>query len=164
MSESLQIAELAANCTASRATLAELLKTYDLAALGQEVQDSQFKDIYNRVLAENEFFASAGCSPRCGIEKGARILDSKFDFLLSEEDFHRLYDLCRPIFIREGLTDENDCYITNWLTLKVEARQAVIDYTIQNVLPQSFRAIFWENRLNYTQMEKLLDLARKMAA
>lgn len=36
--------------------------------------------------------------------------------------------------------------------------------TIENVPPKTFRPIFRENRLNYVKMERLLEIARKIAA
>lgn len=56
MDEVKLLSELTKNCEGKKEKLLDLLKAYDLAELGRDVQRQQFKDIENKVLKENEFF------------------------------------------------------------------------------------------------------------
>lgn len=53
-------AELKKNCETNREKLFELLKVYDLAVLGYQVQEQRCNDVYNKVLSENEFEKKSG--------------------------------------------------------------------------------------------------------
>ena len=69
-----------------------LLETFDLAELGRKIDDEREKEISNRVLAENEFFAGKDAE-RIGMKSGDRITDEEFTFLLSESDFQKFLNL-----------------------------------------------------------------------
>lgn len=155
-------AELKKNCETNRKKLSELLKVYDFCVLGYQVQEQRSKDVYNKVLSENEFFASRDVA-RTEIKVGERITDEKFDFLLSDEDFDRLQTLARPIFVAEGITDENDYFIENWVTKKVSARKDLVEFIIQNIVPLEMRETFWEARQNIVQTDKLINIMRSVA-
>ena len=162
MEETILMAELKKNCETNREKLSELLKVYDLTELGYQVQEQRCKDVYNKVLSENEFFASRDVA-RTEIKVGERITDEKFDFLLSDEDFDRLQTLARPIFVAEGITDENGYFIENWVTKKVHARKDLVEFIIQNIVPSEMREKFWEVRHNIVQTDKLISIMRSVA-
>lgn len=162
MEKTILTAELKKNCEKNQKKLSELLKVYDLTVLGYQVQEQRCKDVYNKVLSENEFYAKRDCG-RCEIKVGDRITDEKFDFLLSDEDFDRLQTLARPIFVAEGITDENGYFIENWVTKKVSARKELVEFIIQNIVPSEMREKFWEARQNITQTDKLISIMRSVA-
>lgn len=162
MEEKKLLAELRKNCETNREKLSELLKVYELTVLGYQVQEQRCKDIYNKVLSENEFYAKRDCG-RCLVKIGERITDEKFDFLLSDEDFDRLQTLARPIFVAEGITDENDYFIEDWVTKKLSARKELVEFIIQKIVPNEMRETFWEARYNIVQMDKLINLMRSIA-
>lgn len=155
-------AELKKNCETNREKLSELLKVYDLAVLGYDIQEQRCKDVYNKVLSENKFYASLDIE-RTGVKVGDRITDEKFDFLLSDEDFERMQTLAHPIFVAEGITDENDYFIENWVTKKVSARKDLVEFIIQNIVPSEMRETFWEARQNIVQTDKLISIMRSVA-
>lgn len=155
-------AELKKNCETNREKLSELMKVYDLCVLGYDMQEQRCKEVYNKVLSENEFYAKRDCG-RCEVKIGERITDEKFDFLLSDEDFDRLQTLARPIFVAEGITDENDYFIENWVTKKVSARKELVEFIIQNIVPNEMRETFWEARQNIVQTDKLINIMRSVA-
>lgn len=162
MEETILMAELKKNCDTNREKLFELLKVYDLTELGYQVQEQRCKDVYNKVLSENEFYAKRDCG-RCEIKVGERITDEKFDFLLSDEDFTRLQTLARPIFVAEGITDENGYFIEKWVTKKVHARKDLVEFIIQNIVPSEMRETFWEAKHNIVQTDKLINIMRSVA-
>lgn len=157
-----QLKELETNCKSNGAKLSELFQVYDLCTLGDQMQEERVTEIYNSVLANNEFFASED-GGRVGIKKGGRVLSEDCAFLLSEDDFNRLQNLVSPILVREKITDGEGYYLEPWTTKKVEARRVLIDFIIDKIIPADLRADFAENRLNYTAGEKLLEIARKVA-
>lgn len=154
--------ELKKNCETNREKLSELLKVYDLCVLGYDMQEQRCNDVYNKVLSENEFYASRDMK-RAEIKVGERITDKKFYFLLSDEDRDRLYALAHPIFVAEGITDENDRFIENWVTKKVHARKDLVEFIIQNIVPSEMREKFWEVRHNIVQTDKLISIMRSVA-
>lgn len=162
MEETILMAELKKNCDTNREKLSELLKVYDLTELGYQVQEQRCKDVYNKVLSENEFFASRDVA-RTEIKVGERITDEKFAFLLSDEDRDRLNALVHPIFVADGITDENGYFIENWVTKKVSARKELVEFIIQNIVPSEMREKFWEVRRNIVQTDKLIDIMRSVA-
>lgn len=159
-----ELAELTRNVTPeTRRELAELFKTYEVATLGDDMQGARIDEIYDETLRENEFYAEKG-SPRFGIEKGGRVLSHDADFLLSKADFSRLLVLAGVKLAEAGICDKDGYYTTNWTLAKIDARNALIDYIIKNIVPETFRPLFWENRLNYTKMDKLIEVAKPLAA
>lgn len=162
MEEIKLMAELKKNCETNREELSELMKVYDLCVLGYDMQEQRCKDVYNKVLAENEFYAKRDCG-RCEVKVGKRITDEKFDFLLSDKDFDRLQTLAHPIFVAEGITDENDYFIENWVTKKVSAHTDLVEFIIKNIVPSEMREEFWEARQNITQMDELINVMRSVA-
>ena len=164
MEREIMIAELTENCNRHRDTLIELLKSYDLAVLGREMADAHEKDIHNRVLAENEFYVSRRFERDCEVKFGDRITDETYDFLMSKEDFERYLKLSRPIMVAEGVCDENGYYLTDWVSIKVNTMNVLVDFIIANILPTALRETFAMVRRNVVQEEKLIDITRKAFA
>lgn len=162
MEEKKLLAELKRSCETNREKLSELLKVYELTVLGYQVQEQRCKDVYNKVLSENEFYAKRDCG-RCLVKIGERITDEKFDFLLSDEDFDRLQTLARPIFVAEGITDENGYYIENWVTKKDHARKTLVEFIIQNIVPSEMRETFLEAKHSIVLTDKLIEIMRSVA-
>ena len=160
MNEKKLLAELTKNCKENRETLNELLNTYELAEIGIKVSEAREKEIYDSVLAENEFYSEQEAS-RIGVKKGDRILDNDNAFLLSNDDFERLLSLAHPIFVAENICDENGYYITNWLEIKVEAMNTLVDFIIEKILPSDMREDFAKVRRNVVYEKKLIDITRK---
>ena len=155
-------AELKKNCETNREKLSKLMKVYDLCVLGYDIQEQRCKDVYNKVLSEKEFYASRDIK-RAEIKVGERITDEKFDFLLSDEDFDRLQTLARPIFVAEGITDENGYFIENWVTKKVHARKTLVEFIIQNIVPSEMRETFLEAKHSIVLTDKLIEIMRSVA-
>lgn len=154
-------AELESNCTKYNERLLELMKTYDLAKLGNEVQRQEFDDIYNEVLAKNEFYCKSDEYERAGVKKGERITDAEDMWTLEEYDFQKVMELSHPLEVERGLTDEKGCYITNWMTIEVEAKQELVNFIIDNILPKSLRKGLEKARTSIVYQDKLLDIIYK---
>lgn len=163
MEKEIMIAELSSNCNNHRYKLLELLKAYDLAVLGRQVADAHEKEIRNKILAENEFFAKRDCG-RGGMKIGDRITDETFDFLMSGEDFNRYQEVSHRYFVDAGICDENGYYLTDWISIKVNAMNVLVDFIIANILPTALRETFAMVRRNVVQEEKLIDITRKAFA
>ena len=155
-------AELKKNCETNREKLSELLKVFDLCVLGYDMQEQRCKDVYNKVLSENEFYASRDIE-RTGVKVGERITDEKFDFILSDEDFDRLQTFAHQIFVAEGITDEKGYFIENWAAKKVFARKDLVEFIINNIVPKEMRETFSAAKYNVVQMDKLIDIMRSIA-
>lgn len=156
--EEKMLLEFSTTCEENRDKLFELLKVYELAQLGHEIQEQECKSVCNQVLSENEFFAAKEFdrSP-VQIKIGDRILDEKYTFLLSDEDFDRLQELEAPILVEQEITDERGYYLTNWLETECDARRNLVNFIILNIVPESMRELFWKNRLNIVFCHKLID-------
>lgn len=159
MNELKQIVELERKCKANINQLRELFKAYELAELGYNMQEQQIKDIENKVLNDNCFYANEGCE-RANINAGERIIDETFLFLLSDDDFDKFQEMKLPLLEKEGITDEKGYYITNWLTIKCDAYRCLVNYIIDNIIPEEFRAVFERARLNITYTDKLINIIR----
>ena len=163
MEEKIMMAEMMKNFGEKKEALKELVKVYQIAKIGDEVQEAHIKEIYNRVLAENEFFAEMECSRgKVAIKKGDRIMDEEFSFLLSENDFDKLQNLAAPILVAEKVTDEDGCYITNYSMMKVEAVNKIFEYVCKNVMPKKEGAELYEFRWKYSTQLKVVDVTCKL--
>jgi hypothetical protein len=159
MNELKQIAELEINCKTNIDQLRELFKAYELAKIGYDMQEQQIKDLENTVLNDNCFYANEGCE-RANINAGERITDESFSFLLSDEDFNKFQAMKLPILVQEGITDEKGNYITNWLTIKCDAYRCLVNYIVDNIIPEEFREVFSRAKLNITYTDKLINIIR----
>lgn len=163
MEEKILLAELTKNCNGKKEKVLELLKTYELAELGREIQRQQFKDIENIVLKENVFLCGRPeIKVRCDDQPifGERITDEKWDFLLSDDDFDRLQSLMLPLYVEANLTDEKGYYVMNWDMIACNARNECVEYIIQEIVPSAFRTIFWKNRQSVVFQEKLINVLK----
>ena len=154
-------AELESNCTENNERLLELMKTYELAKLGNEVQRQAFKDIYDEVLAKNEFYCKSNEYERVGVKCGDRIKDEKNLWTLDDDDFHKVMELSHPLEVERGLTDDKGYYITNWLTIEIGAKNELVNFIIDNILPKSLREGFEKARTSIVYQDKLLDIIYK---
>lgn len=154
-------AELESNCTKNKERLLELMKTYELAKLGNEVQRQAFNDIYNEVLAKNEFYCNKGDFERVGVKKGDRVTDEGNMWTLDDDDFKKVMALALPLQVERGLTDDKGYYITNWLTIEIGAKNELVNFIIDNIIPASLRDCFEKARTSIVYQDKLLDIIYK---
>ena len=159
MKEKILLSELTENCNGKKEKVLELLKAYDLAELGREVQRQQEKDIYNKVLAEHEFFADKDFV-RAGINVGDRVLDESAIFILSDKDCGKVIALSHNLFVEQKICDEKGYYITNWDMIACDARNELVNYIIKEIIPTEFRKIFWEHRNSIIFQEKLIKITK----
>ena len=152
-----------ANVKSNIQQLVELFKAYDLAELGYKMQEERGKECYNEALTATPFYAAKSYD-RCEIKVGERVTREFYAFLLSKEDFNRLLDLTAPILEREGITNAEGKYITDWLGIKGDARRALVNFIIDTILPDGIREQFSAVRLNIVQTDKLLDIVRPIVA
>lgn len=141
--------------------LSILFKNYETTTLGYDLYEVRINDIYNEVLKKEAFFA-AEYYPAKGVKKGDRITDETFTFLLSDEDFDHLQELVTKRLQEEGMCNEQGCDIVPWVTLRNDARNALLDFIIAHIVPANTREVFAKNRSNYTVMEKLISLSKKL--
>lgn len=161
MEENILLAELAKNCEGKREKLLNLLQAFDLACIGYDLQDQHSKDIHNRVLRENEFFAEKEAISYYGISKGDRITNEECLFLLSDKDFDKVMELSRPICVAEKLTDENGYFLENWSQIRSNARLELVTYLVYEIIPESLRQHFDICRWNIVKGDKLIDIFKK---
>lgn len=161
MEEQRLLSVLKENCKANEKTLIEMMKVLDLTILGDEIQEQQFKDIYNRVLSENTFVCAKEFKRETGFKVGDRILDESMMFLLSEEDFDKVGELALPYFVEEKLTDESGRYITNWSMKVVEEKNNVFAFICKKILPKELGDFFYERRWNIVVQDKVINATRK---
>ena len=165
MEKEILLAELQKNCNAYRNEMNDLLTELELTILGNEIQEEEFKVIYNHVLSENEFFSTEDFQRGDKeIRKGDRITEEEFTFLMSENDFERYQKLCVPYFVKENLTDENGYYITNWSRMVVDAKNKLFDFICHKVLPKELGNLFFEQRWNITVQNKVIDITKEAFA
>lgn len=162
MEKEILLAELTKNCIGNNKKLLELMKAYELAKLGGEVQEQQIKDIYNKILETNEFFAKMDAK-RIGISKGDRITDESRMFLLSDKDFGRLMELSSPILVSQQICDKNGYYVTNWFKIECNSRRELVDFIIAELVPAPMRAKFTEGRYSVLFENKLIDAFKPFA-
>lgn len=137
----------------------ELFRLHDLAVIGQKIQDESTEAIYNAVLQENEFYVAPENEGIKPATIGRRITSNDWSFLLSKEDFDRLYSLAHPKLVKANIIDEDGHYRENWLEMKVKAHQACLRFAVNHFIPDGLGL---NERLNYVQGTRLLDLVRKM--
>lgn len=92
-----------------KAEIVELQHMYLLKQIENEIVQERFKEVYNKVLAENSFYSDCDCErSRSGnkIFKGDRILSSDNQWLMNTEDYDRFLEICRKENFAAGLTDE----------------------------------------------------------
>lgn len=153
------LAELTANGESKKNQLCELFAAYEIAKLGYEAQTQMEYDIYDRVLAENEFFCEMD-SAHGLIKAGDRVTSHKYDYLMSNKDFDKMLDLALPLFVEAGLTDAEGNYTTDWVTMELDALKALACYIVDEVVPASMRKDLEQAKINPTYQLKLVDIFR----
>lgn len=157
-------AELKKNCETKRERLQNLFEAFDIATLGDKMQDQVFKDIYNKVLSENVFLVSKDFTSYrddC-MRPGERITDERFDFMMSDEDFEKFQKISLLYFVEAGLTDINFRYKTDWHALRMESKTDLVNFIIDEILPAEIRKAVSPYRFNVVQQDKLIDIMRKV--
>lgn len=155
--------EFATSVKANIKQLVELFEAYDLAKLGYDMQDQRVKECYNKALTAGDYRAAKDCD-RAGIKAGERITDDSCSWLLAENDFKSLQAAALPILVRDGVTDDKGYYLEDWLTIKCDARRALVNFIIDSILPEGMKEQFDAVRLNIVQTGKLLDIIRPLIA
>ena len=161
MEEKILLTELTKNCNGKKEKVLELLKAFDLAELGRKMNDEREKEISNRVLAENEFFCCKEYSRDTGFKAGERITDEEFTFLLSESDFQKYLKIRRPLLVAEKLCDENGYYLINWGMITRNARYALVEYIIDEIVPKAIAGLFRKNIHSIVMQEKLIKITKQ---
>lgn len=161
MEEKILLAELTKNCGEKKEKLMDLLEAFDLAELGRKMDDEREKEISNRVLSENEFFCCKEYSRDTGFKVGERITDEEFTFLLSESDFQKYLELRRPLLVAEKLCDENGYYLVNWGKITCDARYALVEYIIDEIVPKAIAKLFHKNIHSIVMQEKLIKITKQ---
>ena len=148
------------NCNPTNLSkLSDLFKAWELAKIGREMHDSICDECIDKALADNYFFASEDFK-RVGIKKGGRVLSHNDLFAISNEDFDKVMELSVPLWVAAGETDEEGNSIIPWVDLVCDARWALVDFIIEQIIPVKLRPVFLENRRNVTQMNKLIEITR----
>lgn len=147
--------ELKANCEQHREKLMTLKKEYELAKLGLEMYEQQEKEIDNKILAENVFTAEMEC-PRMNMKKGDRITCEEETFLMSDADFQRFQELSTKGTAAAGLTTEDGYFITNWHMISVKAKQALVNFLLDYIVPAPMRSQMEGCRTSVVYQDKLL--------
>lgn len=160
MEKNLLLVELAKNCEGKKQKLLDLLKVFDLAELGYEIQEQACTDCYTKVLSENEFLCTHGFAQRTGIKVGERVTNGNDLFLLSDKDFDKVMELARPILVKRKITDADGYYLQNWISKKVEARRELVEFILTEILPESMRKDFNSCRHNIIYSDKLINAFR----
>lgn len=150
------LAEFTAKCKKGEKKLFELMKLYDLAELGYKLQDEQTKEVYNEILAKNEFFVARD-DPHGKYAPGMRITSEDDSFMMSDEDFQRMLDLARPVMVERKITDENGYFLEDWFGMRQKAWRELVEYIIQEIVPDQMRDEFWARRTNVVFGDKLID-------
>lgn len=164
MEKEILLAELTKNCNGKKEKFLELLKAFDLAELGREVQRQEFKDIENKVLKENVFLCGRPeIKVRCDDQPifGERITDEKWSFLLSDDDFDRLQSLMLPLYVEANLTDENGYYVTNWDMIACDARNELVSFIVDEIVPKAIAGVFRKNIHSIVMQEKLIKITKQ---
>lgn len=152
--------ELKANCERRYEELMTIKKEYELAKLGLEMYEQQEKEINNKVLAENFFTAEMDC-PRMNIKKGDRIFCEEETFLMSDAEFKRYQELSTKGTAAAGLTTEDGYFITNWHMITVKAKQALVNFLLDDIVPAPMRSQMEGCRTRVVYQDKLLAAFNK---
>lgn len=154
---------LATNIATNMENLEQKFKEYDLLCLGRDMQEQRFRDITDRILADNVFTVTAPLDgePRAGIPgRGERILSDKFTFLLDKKNHERLCKLREAACLDAGLTDEKGHDREPWTERCFTARRDLLTYILNNIIPDFLRDTIATCRKSYIRSEQLLDIIR----
>lgn len=156
-----------------KAEIVELQHIYLLKQIENEIVQERFKEVYNKVLAENPFYSERDCERRRNenkIFKGDRILSSDYQWLMSTEDYDKFLEICRKEHFAAGLTDEEGRYTeeTNTENQLNDIKEKLIHLSVE-ILPEEFPnrklledAIEYKGRQSYKTRETLFELVMKL--
>lgn len=140
-----------------------------------EIVRERFKEVYNKVLAENSFYSDCNCEwikkgKISKIFKGDRILSSDDQWFMSTEDYDKFLEICRKEFFIVGLTDEEGRYTreTNTENQLDDIKEKLIRLAVE-ILPDNFPnkklledAIEYKGYQSYKTRETLFELVMKL--
>lgn len=156
-----------------KAEIVELQHMYLLKQIENEIVQERFKEVYNKVLAENPFYSDRDCERnRSGnkISKGDRIFSSDDQWCMSTEDYDRFLEICKKEFFATGLTDEEGRYTeeTNTENQLNDIKEKLIHLSVE-ILPDDFPnkklledAIEYKGYQSYKTRETLFELVMKL--
>lgn len=156
-----------------KSEIMELQHMYLLKQIENEIVQERFKEVYNKVLAENPFYADRDCErSRNGnkISKGDRILLSDDQWCMSTEDYNRFLEICRKEDFAAGLTDEEGRFTeeTNTENQLYDIKEKLIRLSVE-ILPDDFSnkklledAIEYKGHNSYKTRETLFELIMKL--
>lgn len=156
-----------------KAEIVELQHMYLLKQIENEIVQERFKEVYNKVLADNPFYSDRDCErsrSRNKISKGDRILSSDDQWCMSTEDYDRFLEICRNEFYAASLTDEEGRYTekTNTENQLSEIKEKLICLSVE-ILPDDFPnkklledAIEYKGYQSYKTRETLFELVMKL--
>lgn len=151
----------------------DLQAEYLLKQIENEMIQERFKNCHNRVLSEYPYYAERECTrSRSGnnIAVGDRILDCTDEWLMSESDFDEYQKRCLPLYVADGLTDEEGKYTQEGNTENQlrELKEKLILIAVE-ILPDDFPnknllvdAINYRIRKAYEAREKIFELVMRL--
>lgn len=156
-----------------KAEIIELQHMYLLKQIENEIVQERFKEVYNKVLAENPFYSDRNCErSKSGnkISKGDRIFLSDDQWLMSTEDYDRFLEICRKEDFAASLTGEEGRYTeeTNTENQLNDIKEKLIRLSVE-ILPDDFPnkklledAIEYKRYQSYKTRETLFELVMKL--
>lgn len=153
--------------------IVELQHIYLLKQIENEIVQERFKEVCNKVLAENSFYSDRDCERSKGenkIFKGNRILSSDDQWCMSTEDYDRFLEICRKENFVAGLTYEDGRYTeeTNTENQLKDIKEKLIRLSVE-ILPDDFpnkklleEAIEYRGHNSYKTRETLFELVMKL--
>lgn len=127
-----------------KAEIVKLQHIYMAKQIENEIVRERFKEVYNKVLAENSFYSDRNCEwikkgKISKIFKGDRILLSDDQWFMSTEDYDKFLEICRKEFFIVGLTDEEGRYTreTNTENQLDDIKEKLIRLAVE-ILPDNF--------------------------
>lgn len=156
-----------------KAEIVELQHMYLLKQIENEIVQERFKEVYNKVLADNSFYSDRDCErSRSGnkVSKGDRILSSDDQLLMGKKNYDKFLEICVKEFCAAGLTDEEGRYTeeTNTENQLRDIKEKLIRLSVE-ILPDDFPnkklledAIEYKGRNSYKTRETLFELVMKL--
>lgn len=157
-----------------KAEIVELQHMYLLKQIENEIVQERFKEVYNKVLADNPFYVNdpilSESKRKCKLSVGDRILESDDQWCMSKEDYDKFLEICRKEDFAAGLTDEEGRYTeeTNTENQLSEIKEKLIRLSVE-ILPDDFPnkklledAIEYKSYQSYKTRETLFELIMKL--
>lgn len=157
-----------------KSDIVELQRMYLLKQIENEIVQERFKEVYNKVLADNPFYVNnpilSESKRRCKLSVGDRIMKSDDQWCMSREDYDRFLDICKKEYYAVGLTDEEGRYTeeTNTENQLRDIKEKLIRLSVE-ILPDDFPnkklledAIEYKGGNSYKTREALFELIMKL--